>query len=201
MHRVNVVVEAQGVERDVEVTVGSLLLVQHDSGGLSTMMLQPYLITTSNYIRKISAMSGSNIAYAILIKSKEDIYVTVASDHTDVDAERCSIIAGKHTYPKVIARRVWDLDYVENNWDNIELRSNAIINDEKKVAQVVRGPELPQPSIVLEMVENAIEEPRNMVIIVEKKINPMDYISSNYYEIQMVNNADKRSIMHYYWVD
>jgi len=60
---------------------------------------------------------------------------------------------------------------------------------------------LPQPSIVLEMIEDTMEEPRNMIIIVERRIMPEDYVSSNYYEISMIDNVSKRSIEHYYWVD
>jgi hypothetical protein len=63
------------------------------------------------------------------------------------------------------------------------------------------GRELPQPSIVLEMIEDTMEEPRNMIIIVERRIMPEDYVSSNYYEISMIDNVGKRSIEHYYWVD
>jgi len=77
----------------------------------------------------------------------------------------------------------------------------AIINDEKKIAQQLMGRELPQPSIVLEMIEDTMEEPRNMIIIVERRVMPEDYVASNYYEISIIDNANKRSIEHYYWVD
>jgi len=60
---------------------------------------------------------------------------------------------------------------------------------------------LPQPSIVLEMIEDTMEEPRNMIIIVERRVMPEDYVASNYYEISIIDNANKRSIEHYYWVD
>jgi hypothetical protein len=202
MHRVNIIAEyGNKTEKDIEITVGSLLLVQQDSGSISTLALQPYLITTSNYVKKITASYGSNIAYALLIKNREDVFVTIASDHTDPDAERCNLISGKHTYPKVIARRAWSLDSVEDHWDSIELRNMAIINDEKKIAQQLMGRELPQPSIVLEMIEDTMEEPRNMIIIVERRVMPEDYVASNYYEISIIDNANKRSIEHYYWVD
>ncbi|WP_291766767.1 DUF2848 domain-containing protein [Caldivirga sp. UBA161] len=202
MHRVNIIAEyGNKAEKDIEITVGSLLLVQQDSGSISTIALQPYLITTSNYVKKITASYGSNIAYALLIKNREDVFITVASDHTDPDAERCSVISGKHTYPKVIARRAWSLENIEDHWDLIELRNMAIINDEKKMAQQFTGRELPQPSIVLEMIEDTVEEPRNMVIIVERRIMPEEYVVSNYYELSIIDNSNKRSIEHYYWVD
>jgi len=60
---------------------------------------------------------------------------------------------------------------------------------------------LPQPSIVLEMIEDTMEEPRNMIIIVERRVMPEDYVASNYYEISIIDNVSKRSIEHYYWVD
>jgi len=74
MHRVNIIAEyGNKTEKDIEITVGSLLLVQQDSGSISTLALQPYLITTSNYVKKITASYGSNIAYALLIKNREDV--------------------------------------------------------------------------------------------------------------------------------
>jgi hypothetical protein len=55
MHRVNIIAEyGNKTEKDIEITVGSLLLVQQDSGSISTLALQPYLITTSNYVKKIT---------------------------------------------------------------------------------------------------------------------------------------------------
>lgn len=202
MHRVNIIVEyGNRTEKDIEITVGSLLLVQQNSGSISTIALQPYLITTSNYVKKITPSYGSNIAYALLIKNREDIFITVASDHTDPDAERCSLISGKHTYPKVIARRAWSLDTVEDHWGSIEIRNVAIINDEKRVVQQLMGKDLPQPSIVLEMIEDTMEEPRNMIIVVERRVMPEEYITSNYYEISIIDNVNKRTIEHYYWVD
>lgn len=202
MHRVNITIEyGNRAEKEVEITVGSLLMVLQSVNGLSTLNLQPYLITTSNYVRKVSQSYGSNIAYTLLLKNREDVYVTVASDHTDPEAEACNLISGKHTYPKVIARRAWPLDTVEDHWDSLELRNTAVVNDEKRIAQRILGKELPQPSIVLEMLEDLVEEPRNMVVIVEKRVMPEEYIVSNYYEISINDPVGNRSIIHYYWVD
>jgi Protein of unknown function (DUF2848) len=52
-------------------------------------------------------------------------YVTVGSDHTDRELERCSYGIAKLACPKILAGEVWPFDDVADRWDELRLASFA----------------------------------------------------------------------------
>lgn len=200
MHRINVAVEIARAERDVEIAVSGLLLIQGTPQGLGSYWLQPYLVTTGNYVRMVSEAHAGELAYALLVKDEGEIYVTVASDHTDKEAEKCSLVAGKHMYPKVIARRTWRLRDVEARWGDLELRSWVEVNGEKRQVSSLRGSDFPSPGEVVPLIARAAGDVRNLIAIVKPSLQQSP-ITSSYNEIGMQDPATGKSISHYYWVE
>lgn len=58
-----------------------------------------------------------------LVVDGDDVFVTVASDHTDRAVEAVDIGLSKHVCPKVIGREAWPLAQVADRLGELELRS------------------------------------------------------------------------------
>ncbi|NPA69896.1 MAG: DUF2848 domain-containing protein [Crenarchaeota archaeon] len=224
MHRLNVTIEFKnGNERDIEIAVNELivfswtgrnidivkkLVEEREKYGIKPRTipeyyrLQPYLITTSNYIRKISDTHVGEVEYVLLIRNEDEIFITVGSDHTDIDAERCNILAGKHMYPKVVARRAWPLDEVEKHIDKIILRSWILEDSKKTLYQDGNIGMLIRPEKLIEQVREIVEDMRNVVVFSGTIPTVTGQLKvSEYFEIKMIDPVLDREISHYYWVD
>ncbi len=225
MHRLNITVEFRnGNEKDIEIAVSELVLFLWTGRNLSIAkkhieeaaklgirepknipemyILQPYLVTTSNYIRKISETHGGEVEYVLLVKNEDEIFVTVGSDHTDREAERCNILAGKHMYPKVVARKAWLLEEVRDHWDSLVMRSWILENNVKTMYQEGSLKLLLQPEKLLEQVQETVQDFRNIVIF-SGTIPTIkgELRTSDYFEFELYDPILKRSISHYYWID
>ena len=65
----------------------------------------------------------SGEAEIALIFDRDEILVTLASDHTDRAAETLDIAVSKLACPKMIAAEAWPSKEVRDRWDNLLLRS------------------------------------------------------------------------------
>ena len=75
-------------------------------------------LTTDTAVETTSAESCGEVEFALLIDD-DDIYVAVASDHTDRALESVDIPASKQSCVKVISPKVWRLADVEDHWDQL----------------------------------------------------------------------------------
>lgn len=89
------------------------------------------LVTTADQIQVISGQTSGEVEFALLIGDDGEVYVTVASDHTDRAAERHGVQLSKQLYPNVLAPEVWPYSEVCGHWDRLVLRSWATIADER----------------------------------------------------------------------
>ena len=83
-------------------------------------------LTTAARIEVVSAASCGEVEFALLV-DRDEVWVAVASDHTDRDLETVDITASKQNCPKVLSATVWRLHDVEDHWDELvfEARSPA----------------------------------------------------------------------------
>jgi Protein of unknown function (DUF2848) len=70
-----------------------------------------------------AAEETSGEAEVALVVSGGEVYVTVASDHTDRAAERIDVALSKGMCQKVLAESAWRLSDVIDHWDSLRLRS------------------------------------------------------------------------------
>lgn len=82
----------------------------------------PELLVQSDRVVTTEAATSGEVE-AALIATNGDLYVAVASDHTDRTAERLDIAVSKRACPKVVGRTAWRLGDVAGSWDGVELRS------------------------------------------------------------------------------
>lgn len=86
--------------------------------------VMPTLVTNSDTIAVLGEDSTPEIEVAIIDLAGE-LYVTVASDHTDRKIEATSVPQSKNACPKIVGKRLWPLDEVLPHWDSLELSSSC----------------------------------------------------------------------------
>jgi len=94
----------------------------------------PELLTNEEEITVKSKTTSGEIEYVLLL-TKEGMYVTVGSDHTDRGIERTDIQKAKETCLKVIAKEAWLYDEIKDHWDDIILRAAVLKDGVKTVYQ------------------------------------------------------------------
>jgi hypothetical protein len=84
--------------------------------------LTPSVLVTAERIEVLGAETSGEIEYALLFAPNGEVYVTVASDHSDRAAERHGIQLSKQLCPDVLAPEVWPYAEVAPHWDSLVLR-------------------------------------------------------------------------------
>ncbi len=84
--------------------------------------LSPSLLVQGEHLVTASEETSGEAEVALLVAGDE-VYVTVASDHTDRAAERIDVALSKATCQKVLAEEAWRLSDVLDHWDSLRLRS------------------------------------------------------------------------------
>jgi hypothetical protein len=75
-------------------------------------------LTTSTAIEVATPSSCGEVEFALLV-DKDDVWVAVASDHTDRGLETVDIPASKQSCVKVLSENVWRLSDIEDHWDEL----------------------------------------------------------------------------------
>jgi hypothetical protein len=95
--------------------------------------VDPSLLTTGGLIRVRSKTTSGEVEYVLLVVSRDEIYVTVGSDHADREVEKVDVLKAKKSCPKVIAPKVWPYQEVANHWDELVLRSVVELEGSRRV--------------------------------------------------------------------
>ncbi len=66
--------------------------------------------------------SSGEVEY-VLLTGKDDLFVTVGSDHMDRALEALTVEKSKQIYPKVLGKEVWRVNQLVKEWDELILRS------------------------------------------------------------------------------
>ncbi|MDC0384706.1 DUF2848 family protein [bacterium] len=109
-------------------------------------------LTTAQSVEVATAASCGEVEFALLIDD-EDIWVAVASDHTDRGLETVDVPASKQSCVKVLSETVWRLRDVEEHWDELvfEARNPAGAEETYQSGPVAA---LRPPSELIELVED-----------------------------------------------
>ena len=84
--------------------------------------VNPLSLQVGGTIWAYDGNSSGEVEYVLLI-GKDDVYVTVGSDHTDRALEALSVEKSKQIYAKVLGREVWRVNHLVKEWDELVLRS------------------------------------------------------------------------------
>ena len=105
----------------------------------------PASLLSSDAVVKVNGASTSGEAEPVLLLRDEGAFVAVGSDHTDRDLERTDMDAAKAACPKLVSRTAWTLASVRDEWDQIELRSDVLVDGEWRPYQRAVLGELLEP--------------------------------------------------------
>lgn len=99
---------------------------------LEVPTLFPVRTSSLNQVNKIEVLGGdtSGEAEIVLIfgDSKDDVFLSVGSDHTDRSLEAVDINKSKQVCDKPCASKAWKVDSVISHWDELELSSQVYTN-------------------------------------------------------------------------
>lgn len=91
-------------------------------------------LTTDPVIEDVGANSSGEVE-AVLFACGGKTYVGVGSDHTDRQVETYGISVSKQVCDKPVAATVWPYEEVAGHWDELILRSFAVIDGERRLYQ------------------------------------------------------------------
>jgi hypothetical protein len=85
--------------------------------------LQPPWLATSSSSVVVTGANTSGEAELAIVGDGDELYVTLASDHTDRTAEAIDIELSKAVCPVPVATEAWPIADVDGHWDDLTLRS------------------------------------------------------------------------------
>lgn len=91
-------------------------------------------LTTDPVIEDVGVNSSGEVE-AVLFACGGKTYVGVGSDHTDRQVETYGISVSKQVCDKPVAAAVWPYEEVAGHWDELILRSFAVIDGERRLYQ------------------------------------------------------------------
>ncbi|MBN2569234.1 MAG: DUF2848 family protein [Deltaproteobacteria bacterium] len=94
----------------------------------------PSGIKQTNFIDVQGSETSGEIEYLLVI-DKDDIFISLGSDHTDREMERLDILKSKQVCPSVVSKDIWSYKDVKDHWDKIEIRSWAVKSGERTLYQ------------------------------------------------------------------
>lgn len=95
----------------------------------------PPVLLTQRCDMTVAHGGTSGEAELALLVDDSRIYVTLASDHTDRDAETHDIALSKAVCEKVLATEAWPMAEVRERWDTLELRSWTTTGGDRQLYQ------------------------------------------------------------------
>jgi len=91
-------------------------------------------LTTAEFIEDVGT-AGSGEVEPLLIAKDGKLYVGVGSDHTDRKVETYGVTVSKQICDKPVASTVWPVEEVADHWDDLILRSYAVIDGARVLYQ------------------------------------------------------------------
>ncbi len=108
--------------------------------------------------------TSGEIEYVLLVDG-DDIYVGVGSDHTDRELERFDILKSKQVSPVVFSKNLWNYRDIKDHWDQIEIRSRVIKNQESAEYQDSILGTILTPEELISMVQQKVDGPLKGIAI------------------------------------
>jgi 2-keto-4-pentenoate hydratase/2-oxohepta-3-ene-1,7-dioic acid hydratase in catechol pathway len=97
--------------------------------------LSTSLAVRDDQIQVLGPETSGEIEYALLVAPGGQVYVTVASDHSDRAVERYGIQLSKQLCPDVLAPEAWPYEEVQPHWDRLVLRCWATKDGQRRLYQ------------------------------------------------------------------
>ena len=157
------------------------------------------MLTTGGRIEVLGVKSSGEVEYALLVHNGQ-IYVTVASDHTDREFEPHGIQAWKQLCPEVIATTVWPYAECQDHWERHVLRCWTTCGGRRQLYQEAELSELLSAEEWMGRLDAAGLLGDGLVFLSGPPATNGGVVSADAYEIVLEEPVLRRSIGHRYEV-
>ncbi len=159
------------------------------------------LLTHESAIQVVGAETSGE-AEPVLVATGGDLWVGVGSDHTDRKAEAFSVAISKQLCAKPVARKLWRFVDVAPHWDELMLRSWALIDGQRVLYQEGALAQIRPP---LELIRGYTEKNPELPMGTAMLCGTLSAIGgvrpAARFEIEISDPVLKREITHGYTVD
>ena len=118
----------------------------------------PWSLTQKDAIQVEGRETSGEVEFFMLI-DQSNIYVGVASDHTDRALERIDIRKSKQVCPTILSKTIWNYEDVKDTWDQIQIRSWAIKDGQKSIYQESTVGSILPPEDLIQLVQQNLNDP------------------------------------------
>lgn len=155
------------------------------------------LLTTDGVV-EMSGNTSSGEVEPVLVALDDGLWVGVGSDHTDRQAETAGITLAKQLCAKAVSPTLWRFADVAGHWDDIVLRSHAVIGGHRRLYQEGKASVMLRPEDLIQRYTGKADLPAGTAMFcgtmaVKGKIEPADS-----FEMELEDPVLKRTIRHAY---
>jgi len=152
-------------------------------------------ITLKEEIEVVGNQTSGEGEFAILI-GKDRIYVAAASDHTDRDLEKKTILKSKQVTPNILSKEVWDYEDVKGHWDEILMRAWVKEGEKKKLYQEAKLKALLPPDDLMRIVKEKVRGDLKGMVILSGTVGAIQGVSgfSDYFEVELIDDVLRRKV-------
>lgn len=168
--------------------------------------VSPLLATQDNYIDFLGSSHSGEVEICLLCDDAGELWVSIASDHTDRALEAYSVAASKQICAKPIAQEAWRLTDVLAHWDMLEISANIEIDGNTRLYQHSTIAQLRHIDDLLhrlpEQLRNAEGKPLSGLLLLCGTVPAIGGIAcqADKFSIQLYDPIRKRSISHHYHI-
>ncbi len=90
--------------------------------------ISPSRLTQHTTLVVIGQETSPEVEFFMIRSATGQLYITVASDHTDRQLEAVSVGKAKQICDKIIGDTFWKVDDISEHWDQIQLQSRVVHN-------------------------------------------------------------------------
>jgi 2-keto-4-pentenoate hydratase/2-oxohepta-3-ene-1,7-dioic acid hydratase in catechol pathway len=163
--------------------------------------LTPSVAVTAERIEVLGAETSGEIEYALLFAPDGEVYVTVASDHSDRAAERHGIQLSKQLCPDVLAPEVWPYSEVAPHWDQLVLRCWVTRDGQRQLYQEAALAELLSAEDWLRTLDREHLRQPGLIFLSGTPPTIGGLVYGDSFEIELQDPVLERAIRHRYAVD
>jgi len=102
--------------------------------------IDPERVSTKKTLYVIGNKTSGEIEFFLAKDKTGELYVTVASDHTDRETEKDSISKAKQLCSKIVAENCWKVADIRDHWDKIIISLKVKTNDNSPEILYQEGP-------------------------------------------------------------
>jgi hypothetical protein len=92
------------------------------------------LLTTAEEIQVVGRDSSGEVE-PVLVATADGLWVGVGSDHTDRKLERVGVTVAKQLCAKPVSARLWNFEEIQPHWDQLIVRSFALLAGRRRLYQ------------------------------------------------------------------